>query len=117
MYLDGEFYALYLRKTVFQYTDALSDLDTQILYEKVLQPILGIQDLRKDNRIAYKHSKDNFVLKTAVDKGTYKVAFGLFPVTIDQLKSVADQNLKMPPKSTYIEPKMRSGLLMYEFND
>ncbi len=117
MYLDGDFYALHLRETVFHYTDALSDLDAQILYQKVLQPLLGIHDLRTDNRIAYKHSNNDFVLKTNVDSGKFKVAFGMFPVTIDQLKKVADQGLKMPPKSTYIEPKLRSGLLMYEFND
>jgi len=116
MYLDGEYYSLYLRKSIYTFTDSLSDLDTEVLYRTVLKPILGINDLRKSKRIHYTHGKnDAFNLKSKVDSGDYKVAFGLVPTTIDQLKAVADANLQMPPKSTYIEPKLRSGLTMYEF--
>ena len=116
MYLDGEYYSLYLRKSIYTFTDALSELDAEILYRTILKPILGIKNLRKSKRIGYSHGKnDVFKLKEKVDSGDYKVAFGLVPATIEQLKAIADANLQMPPKSTYVEPKLRSGLIMYEF--
>ncbi|WP_108868303.1 DUF1015 domain-containing protein [Aquimarina aquimarini] len=116
MYLDGEFYSLYLRKTAYQFADALEELDAQILYKTVLKPILNIEDLRTDTRIEYSHGKNDIVyVKSMVDKGEYKVGFGLFPASVDQIKKIADQGLTMPPKSTYIEPKLRSGITIYEF--
>ncbi len=115
MYLDGEFYSLYLRKKVYKFTDALSALDTQILYKTVLEPILGIRDLRKDKRIQYGYGKHNVIkMKDEIDKGKFTVGFGLVPITVDEIKSIADAKLVMPPKSTYIEPKLRSGLAIYE---
>ncbi len=116
MYIDGEFYSLYLRKTRYEFTDALEELDAQILYKTVLKPILGIQDLRTDTRIEYSDGKNDIVfVKTLVDNNEYQVGFGLFPASIDQMKKIADQGLTMPPKSTYIEPKLRSGITIYEF--
>ncbi|HSP39993.1 MAG TPA: DUF1015 domain-containing protein [Gillisia sp.] len=116
MYLDGDFYSLYLRRTNYEFTDSLSSLDTYILYEKILKPILGIDDLRNDNRIAYIHGKNDLVeIKSMVDQGNYAVGFGMLPLNVEELKQVADEGLIMPPKSTYIEPKLRSGLTIYEF--
>ncbi|CAN5292759.1 DUF1015 domain-containing protein [soil metagenome] len=116
MYLDGEFYSLYLRRTNYEFTDSLSTLDTYILYQKLLKPILGIEDLRNDTRIAYIHGKNDLLeLKSLVDSGEYAVGFGMLPLTVEELKKVADEGLTMPPKSTYIEPKLRSGLTIYEF--
>ncbi|MBP2833892.1 DUF1015 domain-containing protein [Aquimarina sp. U1-2] len=116
MYLDGEFYSLYLRKTYYDFDDALAELDAQILFKRVLQPILGIHDLRTDNRIAYSHGKNDIIsVKSSIDENEFKVGFGLFPASVDQMKKIADQGLKMPPKSTYIEPKLRSGITIYEF--
>ena len=116
MYLDGEFYSLYLRKTNYEFTDALSNLDTFILYEKILKPILGIEDLRNDTRIAYFHGKNDLMeIKAKVDSGKFAVGFGMLPITIQEIKQVADEGLTMPPKSTYIEPKLRSGLTIFEF--
>lgn len=116
MYLNGEFYSLYLRKDAYHFTDALSKLDAEILYRTVLKPILGIVDTRNDQRIGYSHNKKDIIsIKTKVDSGQYKVGFGLIPVTINEIKAIADQNLEMPPKTTYIEPKLRSGLTIYEF--
>lgn len=116
MYLDGEFYSLYLRKTAYQFTDALEELDAQILYKTVLEPILNIKDLRTDTRIEYSHGKNDIVfVKSMVDSKEYKVGFGLFPASVEQVKKIADEGLKMPPKSTYIEPKLRSGVTIYEF--
>lgn len=115
MYLDGEFYSLYLRKKVYQFTDALSELDTQILFKTILEPILGIHDLRKDKRIQYGYGKHNVIkMKGEIDKGKFAVGFSLVPITISEVKAIADAGLVMPPKSTYIEPKLRSGLAIYE---
>jgi len=115
MYLDGEFYSLYLRKKVYKFTDALSELDTQILFKTILAPILGIHDLRKDKRIQYGSGKHNVIkMKDEIDKGRFAVGFSLVPTTIEEVKAIADAGLVMPPKSTYIEPKLRSGLAIYE---
>ncbi len=115
MYLDGEFYSLYLRKKVYKFTDVLSELDTQILFKTVLEPILGIKDLRNDKRIKYGHGKYNVIkLKDEIDNGKFTVGFSLVPITIGEIKGIADAGLIMPPKSTYIEPKLRSGLTIYE---
>ena len=116
MYLDGEFYALYLRKSLYTFTDALSKLDAQILYTTVLKPILGIDDIRNDSKIVYSQDKsDGLELKTKVDSGLFKVSFGMLPTSISELKEIVDADLLMPPKTTYIEPKLRSALTIYEF--
>ncbi len=115
MYLDGEFYSLYLRKTVYKFTDALSELDTQILYKTILEPILGIHDLRNDKRISYGYGKHNIIkMKDSIDNGEFEVGFSLVPININEIKAIADAGLVMPPKSTYIEPKLRSGMAIYE---
>jgi len=116
MYLDGEFYSLYLRKTIYQFTDALSELDTQLLHKTILEPILGIHDLRNDNRIHYGYGKHNILkMKDLIDQKVFAVGFNMLPVDVSEIKAIADAGLQMPPKSTYIEPKLRSGLTMYEF--
>ncbi len=115
MYLDGEFYSLYLRKSVYKFTNTLSKLDAQILYTTVLKPILGIEDIRNASKIIYSQDKsDSLELKTKVDTGNFKVSFGMLPITINELKEIVDADLLMPPKTTYIEPKLRSGLIIYE---
>ena len=116
MYLDGDFYSLYLRKANYTFESSLDALDSQLLYKTILQPILGINDLRNDNRIMYLNGKKDTVnLKSSVDSGEFEVGFGMVPVTIEEMKQIADDGLKMPPKSTYIEPKLRSGVTIYEF--
>ena len=116
MYLNGEFYALYLRKSAYNFTDSLSELDAQILYTTVLKPILGINDIRNASKITYSQDKsDSLELKTKVDAGNYQVSFGMLPTTINELKNIVDADLLMPPKTTYIEPKLRSALTIYEF--
>jgi uncharacterized protein (DUF1015 family) len=116
MYLEDEFYSLQLRLSNYKIENALDDLDAQILYKTVLKPILGIEDLRNDKRIEYVHGRNDMpIIKTKVDSGEFKVGFGLKPATISQMKDIANQGLIMPPKSTYIEPKLRSGITIYEF--
>lgn len=117
MYLDNDFYALTL-KDQQNYHSVLESLDAQILYKKVLEPILGITDLRTDERIDYIPGKMSIIaIKEAVDEGDFEVGFMLFPTTFDEITALADDNLIMPPKSTYIDPKFRSGLVIYELED
>ncbi len=114
MYLDGDFYALFYKFENKQQT-ILETLDAQILFDKVLQPILGINDLRNDERIDYIPGNQSIMtIKELVDEGEFEVGFMLFPTEISEIKTLADNNLIMPPKSTYIEPKFRSGLVVYE---
>lgn len=115
MYLDDAFYSLKLKEENFIFEDTLSGLDAQILYKTVLQPILGIEDLRTDDRIEYiPGTKSITMIKEKVDNGEFEVGFMLFPINIKEIKDLADANLIMPPKSTFIEPKFRSGLVVYE---
>ena len=115
MYLEGEFYSLYLRKN-YPFTNSLSELDTQILFVTILKPILGIEDLRNDKRIDYSHGKNGMAyVKGKVDEGAFKIGFGMLPVNVEEMKQIADEGLTMPPKSTYIQPKLRSGVTIYEF--
>ena len=115
MYLDGEFYSLYLRKKAVTFTDPLSKLDTQILYKTILEPILDIKNLRNDKRIQYGYGKHNVLkMKNDIDKGLFAVGFNMLPITMEEIKAIADAQLVMPPKSTFIEPKLRSGLTIYE---
>ncbi|WP_293872043.1 DUF1015 domain-containing protein [Flavobacterium sp.] len=125
MYLDGNFYALFYKQPNKSVTSSavempnnkniLENLDAQILYDKVLQPLLGIEDLRNDERIEYIPGKQSIsIIKELVDEGEFEVGFMLFPSDIIEIKALADNNLIMPPKSTYIEPKFRSGLIIYE---
>ncbi len=115
MYLDGNFYALLYRFNHNDKKQVLNTLDAQILYDKVLYPILGIEDLRNDERIDYISGKQPITaIKEVVDEGEFEVGFMLYPSNINEIKAFADNDLIMPPKSTYIEPKFRSGLVIYE---
>lgn len=116
MYLENDFYSLILKKENIKLNTALESLDTQILYKNVLLPILGIEDLRNDERIEYLSGKQAVTeVKNKIDQGEFAVGFLLFPSNIAEIKALADANQIMPPKSTYIEPKFRSGLVIYEF--
>lgn len=116
MYLNGRFYSLNLRKNIYAENNALDALDATILYNTVLNPILGIEDVRNDKRLDYAHGKNDMAyVQSMVDSGEYQVGFGLLPVTTEEIKSVADESLTMPPKTTYIEPKLRNGITIYEY--
>ncbi|MGL2966067.1 DUF1015 domain-containing protein [Flavobacterium sp. XGLA_31] len=114
MYLDGHFYALFYKQQGMS-ESMLGNLDAQILYDTVLLPLLGIEDLRNDERIEYIPGKQSVAtIKELVDEGEFEVGFMLYASDINEIKALADNNLIMPPKSTYIEPKFRSGLMVYE---
>lgn len=118
MYMNKSWYSLQPREGSFDPGHPSEILDTSILTKNVLQPLLGIKDPRSDDRIAYmggiKHFKP---IQREVDKGRMKIAFALYPVTIDQLKNIADSGEVMPPKSTWIEPKLMTGLTIYTLED
>lgn len=115
MYLDSIFYSLTLKEK--PNTNSIIDqLDAQILYDNILNPLLNIKDLRTDSRISYLPGTKSLVdLVNKIDNGEYKVGFILYPSSVDEIKTLADNGLTMPPKSTYIQPKFRSGLITYEF--
>ncbi len=116
MCLGGTFYALKLKEENWRFTDALSRLDTHILYTTLLRPILGIDDLRNDRRIVYTSGDGQLrKMQRKIQRGEFAVGFDMTPVTVAEIKAIADAGQVMPPKSTYIEPKLRSGLTIYEF--
>lgn len=99
-------------------SDPVATIDAEILTQHVLSPILNIQDLKTDSNIDFSNGEEGHLgLEHAVQKGDYKVGFALFPVTMSQLKAVADKDAIMPPKSTWIEPKLRSGLTIYKIQE
>lgn len=112
MYLSGIWYSLISNKRT--YTTTVDSLDPSILSKTILNPILNIQDERTDKNIDFLDATISLLeIKEKVDNNEFAVAFILKPIPIDSLKKVADNNEVMPPKSTYIEPKLRSGLTIY----
>ncbi len=115
MYLEGIWYSLTAKKNTYNESDPIGVLDVTILTNEVLAPLLDIQDLRRSNRIDFVGGIRGLgELKRRVDSGEMKLAFALFPVTMDQLMDIADNNLIMPPKVTWFEPKLRSGLVFHK---
>jgi uncharacterized protein (DUF1015 family) len=114
MYLDKNWYLLHLKPGRSNDKEPVGSLDAYLLTNFILAPILGITDLKTDKRIGFVSGiKGPDELKNQVDNWKFKVAFGLFPVGMQELKRIADTGNIMPPKTTWIEPKMRSGLVMY----
>jgi len=113
MYLGGQWYKLTAKDRSFPADDPVASLDISILQNNLLSPILGIGDPRKDNRIDFVGGIRGLKeLSRRVDEGE-AVAFALYPTSIEQLMAVADQGLMMPPKSTWFEPKLRSGIIIH----
>jgi uncharacterized protein (DUF1015 family) len=114
MYLDKKWYRLNPKEVVSS-DNPKENLDVTLLSEKVLDPILGIQDLRKDTRIDFVGGiRGLSELERRVDSGEMAVAFALFPVSMTELLAIADAGEIMPPKTTWFEPKLRSGLFIHE---
>ena len=113
MYLQGQWYILSSRKGTFS-NDPVGILDVTILSDNILSKLLDIKDQRTDKRIDFVGGIRGLgELVKRVDSGEMKVAFSLFPVTIEQLFAIADSGKTMPPKSTWFEPKLRDGLLTH----
>ncbi len=114
MYLKGRWYRLELHPNRIPTADPVAKLDASLLTDNLLDPILGIKDLRRDDRIDFVGGiRGRSGLEGPVDRGEMAVAFALFPVTMDDLIAVADANEIMPPKSTWFEPKLVDGLVSH----
>jgi uncharacterized protein (DUF1015 family) len=115
MYLGGKWYGLQLSPETTQPAGTVASLDVSVLQDRLLDPILGIKDVRTDKRVHFigglRGTKE---LERLVDEGKAAVAFSLFPTTVSELLMVSDANEIMPPKSTWFEPKLRDGLLIHE---
>ena len=115
MYLNGLWYALTAKNAYVNETDPVANLDVSILSNLVLEPILNITDLRTDTRIEFVGGIRGLnELSKRVDSGEMAVAFALHPVSMDALMTIADTNNIMPPKVTWFEPKLRSGLVIHK---
>ncbi len=114
LYLEGKWYSLTARPGTYNDADPIGVLDVTILSKLVLDDILGIKDLRTDKRIDFVGGIRGLgELKKRVDSGEMKVAFALYPVSMQQLIDIADTGNIMPPKTTWFEPKLRSGLVVH----
>ena len=114
MYLDGKWYGLQLSPDATLPVGTVAMLDVSVLQDRLLDPILGIKDIRTDKRVDFigglRGTKE---LERLVDEGKAAVAFSLYPTTVAELLMVSDANEIMPPKSTWFEPKLRDGLLIH----
>ena len=114
MYLGGHWYGLTLPPNTLEAGSVIGSLDASILQERLLGPILGIQDIRTDKRIDFVGGiRGTRELERLVGEGRFAVAFSLYPTTVEDLLRVSDAGEIMPPKSTWFEPKLRDGLLIH----
>ena len=115
LYLDRRWHRLELDPAGIDRSDPIASLDVSLLQDRVLSPILGIGDPRTDKRIDFVGGiRGTAELERRVDSGEMAIAFSLYPTTLDQLMAVSDAGHVMPPKSTWFEPKLRSGLFVHE---
>ncbi|MBO7112346.1 MAG: DUF1015 domain-containing protein [Bacteroidaceae bacterium] len=117
LYLDGEWYKLTAKKGTFDDSDPIGVLDVTISSNLILDQLLGIKDLRRDKRIDFVGGIRGLgELKRRVDSGEMKMALALYPVSMKQLMDIADTGNIMPPKTTWFEPKLRSGLVIHSLD-
>jgi uncharacterized protein (DUF1015 family) len=115
IYLGGRWHLLELDQNTIDHADPIGSLDVSLLQDRVLGPILGIGDPRTDKRIDFVGGiRGTRELERRVDSGGAAIAFSLYPTTLEQLMAVSDAGAIMPPKSTWFEPKLRSGLFVHE---
>lgn len=118
MYLDGSWYLLTAREGSFDEADPVARLDVSILQQNLLAPILGIGDPRTDKRIDFVGGIRGLQsLADRVDSGEMAVAFSMYPTTMEDLMDIADAGAIMPPKSTWFEPKLRSGIFIHKLSE
>ena len=118
LYLDGEWYSLTAKKGTYNDADPIGVLDVDISSRLILDEILGIKDLRTDKRIDFVGGIRGLnELKERVDSGEMKMALALYPVSMPQIMDIADSGKIMPPKATWFEPKLRSGLVIHKLSD
>jgi len=116
LFSEGKWYKLEAKKGTFDTSSPTGSIGSAILEETFFKPLLGIQDIRKDSRVEFVGGiKGLAELERLVNSGKYKMAFSVHPVTVEQLLKVADAGQIMPPKSTWFEPKLKSGLIVHLF--
>ncbi len=117
LYLGGKWYSLTAKEGTYNDSDPIGVLDVTVSSDLILRDILGITDLRSDKRIDFVGGIRGLEeLKRRVDSGEMKMALALYPVTMDQLIAIADSGNIMPPKTTWFEPKLRSGLVIHKLD-
>ncbi len=117
LYLDGKWYSLLAKEGTYDETDPIGVLDVDISSRLILDAILGIKDLRSDKRIDFVGGLRGLgELKRRVDSGEMRMALALYPVTMQQIMNIADSGKIMPPKATWFEPKLRSGLVIHKLD-
>lgn len=117
LYLDGKWYSLTAKPGTFDDSDPIGVLDVTVSSDLILRDILGITDLRSDKRIDFVGGIRGLEeLQRRVDSGEMKMALALYPVTMEQLMNIADTGNIMPPKTTWFEPKLRSGLVIHKLD-
>lgn len=118
MYVAGKWYTLEVKDGTFVANDPISSLDVSILQENLLSPILGVKDPRTDKRIDFVGGIRGLKeLEKKVNNGEYSVAFAMYPTAMEELMTVADEGLIMPPKSTWFEPKLRDAMVVHLIGD
>ena len=117
LYLGGLWYSLKAKPGTYDDSDPIGVLDVSISSRLILDEILGIKDLRRDNRIDFVGGLRGLgELKRRVDSGEMRTALALYPVTMQQIMNIADSGKIMPPKATWFEPKLRSGLVIHKLS-
>ena len=117
LYLDGKWYSLIAKKGTYNDADPIGILDVDISSRLILDKLLGIKDLRSDKRIDFVGGLRGLEeLKRRVDSGEMKMALALYPVSMKQIMDIADSGKIMPPKATWFEPKLRSGLIIHKLS-
>lgn len=117
LYLDGIWYALTAKQGTYDDTDPIGVLDVDISSRLIIDELLGIKDLRSDNRIDFVGGLRGLAeLKRRVDSGEMRMALALYPVSMKQIMDIADSGNIMPPKATWFEPKLRSGLIIHKLS-
>ena len=116
VFAEGTWYRLVLDPHSIPHADPIESLDASLLYHRVLAPVLGIGNIRTDTRIDFVGGiRGTAELERLVRSGEAAVAFAMYPVSVDQLMAIADAGEVMPPKSTWFEPKLKSGLFVHTF--
>lgn len=116
MYLEGDWYHLRSYKDIYENKDVVGQLDVTILQEKILKPILGIENPRIDNRVRFVGGNQRLKNLQELADQTGGVAFAMYPTSMEEIMQVADEGKIMPPKSTWFEPKLRSGLFIHKLS-
>ncbi|MEJ6775980.1 MAG: DUF1015 domain-containing protein [Crocinitomicaceae bacterium] len=118
MFVDKQWYKLKCKQSIIDHNHPVRCLDSEIFTRSVLEPIFDVQNLESDSNIEFvSGNEDLSITENKIREGIYDVGFFLYPVNIKQIKCVADNNMTMPPKSTWVEPKLRSGLTIYNINE